>query len=80
MKGNHQMTRGSYKPKALEIARRAESYLQKQNGGIRLNCLAKILDVIPGNLYNAIANSYSICEDDSGKLYYVNWKQRNLPE
>ena len=67
--------KGSYKPRTVEIARRAESFLQTQTDGIKLNCLASILNVVPGNLYNAIAGSCNICEDDSGKLYYVNWKQ-----
>ena len=70
------MKKTVYSQNVVEAAAKAENALCGQGKGLRITKLALLLRMPVSVLYNAVASSSRICEDDDGRLYYVDWKTR----
>lgn len=64
---------GVLKPYTIETAARIETALQGPGKGLRINKLALMLRLSVSAVMNAVACSPRVCEDDDGRLYYVDW-------
>ena len=63
------------KQSVVDAALKIEEALLSQGRGLKAGRLASRLNISQTVLYNAIAFSMHICEDDDGRLYYIDWKK-----
>ena len=65
--------KGFVKKDTIMTATKIETALRGPGKGLRVGKLALLLQIPVSAVYNAVSCSPRICEDDDGRLYYVDW-------
>ena len=57
----------------IETARKVEAALRGPGKGLKVGKLAGLLQMSVATVSNVVSYSPRICEDDDGRLFYIDW-------